>query len=122
MNWQKMKISQRKFSWNNLPICMGVAVDTTHVALRCRCPGVFSLGLLVSPQLRYSKKEQPLKGDHQAMKVPVLQQGHRVTATPPKNVWRKLSWLCITLRNSQKLSPSKVSHYTIFTCYVFRVL
>ena len=40
----------------------------------CRCPDVFSLRLLVSPQLWYSKKEQPLKGDNQALVVMSLSE------------------------------------------------
>ena len=85
-------------------------------------------------QLQYSKKEQPLKGDHQVLVVMSSSKSTwarleyacakkflpRVTCHSfhvhhaPKNSRRKLSWHCTNLRNSLKFSPSNVSHFMVY--------
>ena len=192
-----MKISRRKLSWNNLPICMGVAVYwhstcmqvytvtptiadrendwkwaykwvptwsrrscmATNVyqviweaaveqvlprllrskvficsALGCQCLGVFPSGYVFHLSYNTWRRNNHQKGTIRLslsestwartspwvrMRLPKMPATCYVSHTfclchAPKNPQRKLLWHCTNPQNSRKLSPSKVSRYTVW--------
>ena len=75
--------------------------------LGCQCTGVFSLRLLVSPQLWYSKKEQPSKWDHQALVAMSLSESTWARAS--KERWC-LEYVCAKMPAACYRIPCYVPH------------